>query len=140
MTKEKSQMSVSLHRFFLSKMASNINELETKGGTVNWDSGFLYYTAPNSETLMRFKNNAVDCLFEDSLQLSVETWNKLMTTHPNGCSLFQQLTQPFRSNPNVEIHTDVVALKVILLGFKVAVQDAMQAVASALYNNIPIDG
>ena len=133
-------MSVSLHNFFLSKMAGNINELETKGGTVKWESGFLYYTAPSSETLMRFKTNAVDCLFEDSLQLSVESWNKLMTTHPNGGSLFQQLTQPFRSNPNVEIHTDMVALKVILLGFKVAVQDAMQAVASALYNNIPIDG
>jgi len=140
LTKEKAKMSVNLHRFFLSKMAGNINELELKGGTVNWEGGFLSYTAPDSETLLRFKNTTVDSLFEDSLQLSVESWNKLMKSHPNGSSLFQQLTQPFRSNPNVEIHTDVVALRVIFLGSKIAVQDAMQAVASALYKNIPIDG
>jgi len=136
--KEKAQMSINLHRFFLSKMGGNIHELESKGGTVNWDCGFLSYTAPDSETLMRFKS-ATDCLFEDSLQLSSESWNKLMTSNPSGSNLFQQLTQPFRSNPKVEIHTDMVALRVIILGFKVAVQDAMQAVSSALYKSIPVD-
>ena len=139
MTEEKSQMSINLHKFFLSKMTGTINELETKGGKINWDNGFLHYTAPNSETLMRFKTTAVDCLFEDTLQLSVESWNKLMAFFPNGSNLFQQLTLPFNSNPNVEIYTDMAALKVTFFGFKAAVQDAVQAIGSALYKDIPID-
>ena len=133
-------MSTTLHKFFLSKMGEHVKELETKGGTVYWENDFLVFSAPNTPLLAYFKNNTIYCLFEDTLQLSVGSWNKFMSLRPDGSSLFQQLIQPFHANPNVEIHTDMAASEVIIVGFKVAVQDAKKAIASEVCRVIPVDG
>ena len=137
---DKAKMSTILHKFFLSRMGENMKELEAKGGIVNWDNGFLMFAAPNTGLLAYFKNKTIYCLLEDTLQLSVDSWNKFMSLRPDGSSLFQQLIQPFHSNPNVEIHTDMATSEVILVGFKVAVQDTKQSIASEICKVIPVDG
>ena len=106
-----------------------------------WENGYLQISAPSTEMLDQFQSRAVSCLFEDSLQLSADSWNNFVSQHPDGSSLFKQwLTHPFCSNPNVQIHLNESTFELIFVGRRVAVQDAKQTMTSEVCRVIPVDG
>ena len=136
----KNTMSLALHKFFVKRMATNIETFKAKGGTTHWENDVLTCTAPDTDTMACFKNESIACLDQEDISVSPEKWNVFMSTHPDGSSLFKQLVRPFRTNPNVVIEPVTSTLKVSCVGLKVAVRDAKLALASELYKELLVDG
>ena len=75
---------------------------------------------------------------EELIQLESGEWNLLTTVNPTGSSLYQELTLPFKANPNVRIELLPVKVAVRLTGQKDAVESAHSHFKSQLQRHIPI--
>ena len=133
-------MSAALHRFFLKKMANNIEAFKGNGGTIQWENDVLTCTAPDTDTVAYFKDQSIACLDEESIMLSPDKWNLFMSSHPDGSNLFKQLVRPFRSNPNIEIEPVMSTSEVLCVGLKGAVRDAKLTLVPELYKELSVHG
>jgi O-acetyl-ADP-ribose deacetylase (regulator of RNase III)/RNA recognition motif-containing protein len=76
---------------------------------------------------------------EALIQLRSAEWNLLTSVNPAGSSLYQELTEPFKTNPNVKIDLLPSKVAIQLTGQKDAVESAHCHFKSQLQGHIPIE-
>ena len=89
--------------------------------------GFLFFSAVVAEK------------FKDVIQLSSAECNLLTAINSAGSSLYQQLIQPFKANPNVKIELVLSEVAVHFTGEQEAVKSAHSHFRDNLQRHIPIE-
>ena len=70
---------------------------------------------------------------------SPEQWNRLLTVDAVGNSLFQELTYPFKSNPNVQIQPLYEKQVIVVTGAIEAVTIAKEHIEKGLIKDTSVD-
>ena len=132
--------SAQLNKFLLDRMDLKLREFKSFSGSVRWSSDYLTIEAPSAAAINQFEANVLDLLDEDKIILSSSDWNKLMLMRPDHTSLFQQLSLPYRTNPNVRIELHDSTLSICIVGMREAVNDVKNTILSKLSKNITVVG
>lgn len=73
------------------------------------------------------------------IQLTSTQWNLLTAVNSVGSSLYMELYQPFKANPNVKVELLLAELAVAFTGKQDAVDDAHNHFRTNLQRHIPIE-
>ena len=76
---------------------------------------------------------------QELLPLTSAQCNLLTSVNPGGSSLYQGLTEPFKTNPNVKIDLLLAEMAVRFTGQRDAVESAHWHFRSQLQRHIPIE-
>lgn len=76
---------------------------------------------------------------QDTIHLNSTQCNLLTAIRPSGTSLYQELMQPFKANPNVKIELLLAEVSLCFTGKKDAVESASSHFSAHLQQLIPVE-
>lgn len=119
-----------------------IKDSQSHGVTVSHENGQLIISGPSPEIVQSLALK-IDQFSEMILPVTASQWNQLMSIPSNGLSKFQELKEPFETNPNVTMiplaKSDKDAGPVILfVGTVDAVSSAHRCFVAALSKTLEL--
>ncbi len=76
---------------------------------------------------------------KDSLLLSPADWNRLMISGPSGRLLYQDVIEPYKTNPDIHITEDISNRTVFFTGLPEAVNSAYTRVATEVFKELIVE-
>ena len=75
---------------------------------------------------------------ESSLTLSPADWNRLMIAGPSGRMLYQDVIEPYKTNPGIHIREDMISRTIFFTGSPEAIASAYSRVTGEVYRELTI--
>ena len=82
------------------KLCDVIKEFRGNGVVTGYGNGQLTISGPSKE-MIELLALEMDGFSEEILRLTRGQWNRIMSAPSNGLSKFQEMNEPFETNPNV---------------------------------------
>ena len=132
-------MNIHLYTFIRKRCPADIEQFEGEGGIFSYREGNAIASAPTKELVDTFIYRVVSNFEEYTLSLNAQQWNQLMSVGPKGKPLFSEVSLPFTTNPNIEIHHLHEQLAIRFIGIHDAVFSAHKHFTDELKKEYPVE-
>ena len=112
----------------------------SRGGLFHYNGSVAMIQTTNGQKLAYFVQQTLDRYKEHSLPCSPDQWNRLTLISAQGTRMMNELREPFKSDPNVQIHelSTPGQLQVLFVGTCDAVDSAFGHFCAALNKEVQV--